>query len=202
MEKKFWLVILAFLVCIYSVSAWTFYYGYGSGNFDIFGFYQRYYQLIDLVLYFLFFSAIANLTIGQKFKGTDMKSANILTGVFGLVMSLVLVFFETNYYRGPLIFQQANAFLIFILIVLVLFAIIALTGFIKNVWIAGVIGLGLGLLAWNNLQWVVSNNGWYAVSSGSLYSLNSLKNTVWVFILLAVAVAGFALQGRGTTHHP
>jgi len=190
MEKKFLTVILAFLICICSVSAWTFY--YGTAGFDIVRFYNTYYQLIDLVLYFLFFSAIANLTIGAKFKTTDMKSANILTGVFGLVMSLVLVFFETNYYHGPLIFQQANAFLIFILIILVLFAIIALNGFIKNVWIAGLLGLGLGILAWNNLQWVVSYSGW---SYGGLYSLNSLKNTVWVFILLAIAVAGFAWHG-------
>lgn len=194
MEKKFWLVILSFLVCIYSVSAWTVY--YGTASFDIVRLYQTYYQLADLVLYFLFFSAVANLTIGQNFKGKDAKSANILTFVFGLVLSLILVFFETNYYHGPLIFQQANAFLIFILVILVLFSIIALNGFIHNKWIAGLIGGILGVLAWNNLQWVVSNSGWHAVSSGSLYSLNSLKNTVWVIILLAIAVAGFAWQQK------
>ena len=193
MEKKIWLVILAFLVGIFSVSAWTFTYGYGS--FDLFRYYQQYYQLIDLVLYFLFFSAIANLTIGQRFKGTDMKSANILTAVFGLVMSLVLVFFESNYYHGPLIFQQANAFLIFILIILVLFAMIALTGFIKNVWIAGLISLSLGFFAWHNLRWVVSRGGFGYIGRGGL-NLYTLGNTWAVLGLLAAAVVGFAWQGK------
>ena len=192
MEKKLWLFVFAFLISIYTVSAAYF---YGYGGIDIITLYREYYQVVDLVLYFLFFSAIAKLTIGAKFKDVEKGSSNMLTFVFGIVLAILLVFVETQYYGGPIIFQQLAAFLIFILLILWIFAAWAIKGLGLNGFLSAVIAAILCLGAWFSLRDRIYYDGFgmftYGIGRGSWFMSN------WaILILLALAIVGFVRQNK------
>ena len=184
MEKRFFILSLAFLLTlVVSVSAIRYYdagRGYGSSAFDVFNlgnvnlldFYNQYGSYVDMVLFLLIFLGLARWVFGQHFKEGNRT---IYVGL-GLFLSFALLLYEESAN-----FHILTAFGPIVLVLFLLIVIFLVSRFLLSTGRAGIFVIGVTYLV---LYYFLTNwyeDYWANVSGFS----NVIAQVANIFLILA-----------------
>ncbi len=171
------------------------------GSLDIAGFYMRYYEFIDAIIYFLLFMSLAQMIYVKVYKDyNDKKSAKLVAVAVGLCLAISMIVLEMNtgFYLGQL-GVVALIILLLVLAMLLYNTMLALftadNGKRVSAALTYLIIYGLLVVPFGTLfRWIEIN----APMLSAVLALGAIA----AFVLLIIEMFSMFGGGKGTTTGP